>query len=194
MKTDAVAVERFIIHTDAKKAKGVVTRRCRRYLDLYVVRLMSLSIFLVILSLILSGYIKIDILAVVLAFFCILVLSICLFSMSDLKKDKVPLGFFRLLRLYGELTMVKVVSIDDLCKLDNISYLLVGNDLINIIYNYKVHHISLRRDGTLCLIATKDNNDIPLSYSVDISTINDDIEKVNVVVDMSYIKAIPITN
>ena len=190
-----MSVERFVIDENPRRCQKLLIRACRRYIERHLVRVTLISS--VILSVILAfiGYMRINVIAVLLSVLCCFVLTVCLFSVSDIKIRKMPIGLLTAISIYLTLVGSMYSSIEEISQIPGIGILLDGINLIEYLKYDNLHNISLRPDGILNFIIKRGNSyDIPMAYKVDMSLINPTVDRVDIVADACNIKAIPFTN
>lgn len=189
---NALAVSKFILHTDVNKTLSMLRDKCRNELILkkarvgYVIVCAMSTIFIIL------GCIKTSLVLVLYAGLALCILVLCFYSMVNIRFNEITLSYKELKNIYNRTLYASFNSYDELLDDDSINILLPGARLMKIIYNYDIHHISVTKNGNLAFIFDRDNVQVSTSIHVDISKVQDASSKVNIIVDACYVRAIPV--
>ena len=190
--SNAITVRRFIINDDAKKTQKALIKKCDVYLYRYMLRGFGLAILSILLSLVISGTVRLrdDLILLLLILFAVFIL--CVMYLTDLRQQAIPIGFVRLLRLYMNLNDTTYDKVEQILSINDAYNMLVGKRLIEIVRSNNVHHVSLTSNGILSFLFSDGiEEDNMSSFKVDTNLVKNNTDSVDILVDACYIRAIP---
>ena len=191
IEQNTLAVSKFIIHNDVNKTLRSLRSKCRQGLLLKRVRVSYSLVCILALIFMFMGYMNVSPVLMMSAGLALCVLTVCFYSLVDLRYGDISLSYSELKDAYDKISMTSFKDYDSMYDEDSLRELLPGIKLMNILYEHTIHHVSVTKDGNLAFIYEHDSIQISSSVYVDTSQIRDTSSKVNIIVDACYIKAIP---
>lgn len=189
---NTLAVSKFIIHKDVNKTLKMLRNKCRQELLLRRVRVIYSLVCILAFVFMFMGYMEINPVLMLTSGLVLCILTVCFYSLVDIHYGYVSLSYRELKDAYDKISMTSFRDYDSMFNEVGVKELLPGVKLMNILYEYRIHHISVTKDGNLAFIYEDDSVQVSSSVKVDTSQIPDTSSKVNIIVDACYIKAVPI--